>query len=185
MDPEIIASPDEPLKAVLARRQALVEAQHPDTRMVDSVVLKDGPRAHKVATRWIIVDRHTGKPHHNVIRISTFTKRKAGWSVEDEHSITLDDKEHDEIGALATFIGAIKNTDIPDAPGPDIGASVGANQHSPDSIRALLGIVSADDKAGIIVGAKRARGSASKCRSSRGVASCKFLRSLETTSATD
>jgi hypothetical protein len=47
MTDEIIAAHDQPLQAVLLRRKEMVETDHPDMRMVDSLILKDGPRATK------------------------------------------------------------------------------------------------------------------------------------------
>jgi len=150
MTDEIIAASDQPLQAVLLRRKEMVEGAHPDMRMVDTLILKDGPRAHKVATHWVIVDRHTQQIHHHAVKLSTFTRLKAGWVVEDEHSVTVDDANADEITALATFLAAIKKVAIPDSPGDYIVVPVTREHVADGSIRQLLSAISAGGKAEVL-----------------------------------
>jgi len=150
MTDEIIAAYDQPLQAVLLRRKEMVETDHPDMRMVDSLILKDGPRAHKVATHWVIVDRHTKEVHHHAVRLSTYTRLKAGWVVEDEHSVTIDDAKADEITALATFLATVKNVAIPEGPGDYIVVPVTREHVADGSIRQLLGVLSANGKAEVL-----------------------------------
>lgn len=65
------------IEAVVVERVKLNQKKYPDTDLVDKVILKDGPRAYKVALYWIIVDRNTGEIHHHSLRIETYRRTKA------------------------------------------------------------------------------------------------------------
>src|SRR5438876_12408991 len=90
-----LADRSEPLDAVVVRRQLLEQETYPDVRCVDKLVLKHGPRAYKVATHWVIVNRNTGELHHHALKIETYRVKKDGWYLDSGHSITIEADETD------------------------------------------------------------------------------------------
>src|SRR5215475_4211227 len=82
---------------LMVRAAGFDRERHPDLDEVQTVTLKDGPRARKVATRLVILDRHTGEVHHDTLTIKTFRKKQKAWREDLEHSITLSSEDEDEI----------------------------------------------------------------------------------------
>lgn len=113
----ILAENSATLETVIIERKRLEKEKHPDLELVDSIVLKSGPQAYKVATHWVIVNRHTGEVHHNSVKIETFSKKKSGWIWTEMASITLEEGKTNEITALMAFMAAVLNTQMPDMPG--------------------------------------------------------------------
>lgn len=150
VDETNLGDSQETLDAVLIKRSAIEEARNPDIRMSDYVVLKSGPRAHKVATHWTIVDRNTGELHHHAIKIETYRKTRDGWFWDEEHSITLGDSEEDELTPLATFLAAILNAELPSDAGRYLVVPLSDESVSNESIRRLLDAVSSGGKAAVI-----------------------------------
>jgi hypothetical protein len=112
-----IAEKEATLEAVLVERKKLAREKFPDIDIGDFVVLKSGPLAYKVATHWVLVDRNTSEFHHHALKIETYRKRKDGWEFDEEHSITLADKDDKEITALASFLGTVLSLNMPGEPG--------------------------------------------------------------------
>src|SRR5690349_21029719 len=110
-----IGEPSETLEAVIVRRNRMQQDEFPDLHVADSVVLKDGPLAYKVAKHWEILDRHTGELHHHSIGIETYRKSGAGWDIDSKRSITLEERDGSskEASKLATFIAAALYLDLP------------------------------------------------------------------------
>jgi hypothetical protein len=150
MSNKIVAPSTEPLEAILVERRRIEQEVNPDVSARDYVVLKNGPKVYKVATHWVIVDRHTGELHHHAVKIETYKRLRTGWMVDDEHSITLDDSESDAITSLATFLGAIRSVDIPQSPGHYLVMPVSNHQVSNKSVRQLLNAISNGGKANVI-----------------------------------
>ena len=150
MSDEIIAPASESLEAVIVRRRVAAEETNPDIKMHDHIILKDGPRAYKVATHWVITNRRTGEIHHHAVKLATFKKNKAGWTQEEEHSITLDDKDADEISALATFLGSSRKAAVPEGPGDYIVIPVNHEMIADASVRQLMAAISAGGKAKVL-----------------------------------
>lgn len=79
--------------------------RNPNVREVVSTVLKDGPRAYRVATLYEIIDPTTQEHHHWCLKINSFDRtKKIGWSFKPERSISLDDDGSPELSVLATLI---------------------------------------------------------------------------------
>ena len=78
----------------------------PDLAGYKRCILKHGARANKIAVFWTIRDRHTGEPHHNVLKLATLSQtKKRGWE-QTENSITLTDEDGDEISLLFHFMAS-------------------------------------------------------------------------------
>ena len=108
------ASGDEP---IVVTRRVLEREQQPDLQLVDSCMLKAGPRVRKVAEHWVIVDRNTGAVRHHKITIKTYRRAGDSWPVESERSISLDNQQGDEIGALRAFLSALEHPSLPQVTG--------------------------------------------------------------------
>ena len=70
---------------------------NPSVGKTHQVVLKDGPRAFRIATLFEILDRNNGEFHHYSLKIDHIDHRKAGWFAKPERSIGLDGDSPDEI----------------------------------------------------------------------------------------
>jgi hypothetical protein len=72
---------------------------------VISTVLKDGPRAYRIATLYEIIDPSNQEHHHWCLKINSFDRTKsAGWSVKPDKSVLLDDDGSRELATLAALI---------------------------------------------------------------------------------
>ena len=147
---DILADSTSTLDQVMIKRRVIEQERNPDVDMQDSIILKNGPRAFKVATFWRIVDRHTGELHHHALKIETFNKRKIGWEYDADHSVTLDDDRGDEILQLERFLGAVCHASIPDAPGDYIVMPVDGDSVSVASVRQVLNTIAASGKVDLI-----------------------------------
>jgi hypothetical protein len=80
--------------------------RNPNVREVVSTVLKDGPRAYRIATLYEIIDPATEEHHHWCLRINSFDRtKKSGWSFKPDRSVSLgDDQGSQELSTLATLI---------------------------------------------------------------------------------
>jgi hypothetical protein len=115
---DTLVQPNDIVAAILVERRRLAEERNPNLRLVDSCILKDDPRAKKVATHWMILDRHTGELHHHAIKIETFHYKKGGvWELEAPNSITLADQGGDEIARLMLFLDAVRLPGVPEVTG--------------------------------------------------------------------
>ncbi len=94
----------ESFEALLIKRRELEQDRNPDISFVDHAVLKDGPKAFKSASHFVIVDRHTGAEHHHVLKIESFSRKAGSWIHDDVRSVTLDDEHEDQIDRLLTFL---------------------------------------------------------------------------------
>lgn len=117
MSEDIFLSSDQSIDAVMFERQRIEQEKHPDIKLVDKLVLKDGPRAYKVAYHWVFVNRHTGEINHHTLRLETYRKTRPGWKEDLEHSLTLEDKDEKEVTQLFYFLGALLNKDFSDPSG--------------------------------------------------------------------
>jgi hypothetical protein len=114
MNDEIIGTKDESIEAIIIKRQKMEMEAKPDLAARSSVILKNGPRSFKVATHWVLKNRHTNEVHHQAVKIQTFSKNAAGWTLDKPHSVTVDDLKGDEIRALAVFLNSILGQNIPE-----------------------------------------------------------------------
>jgi hypothetical protein len=105
------------LEAILIERMRIVQEKYPDIKLLDKIVLKNGPKAYKVALHWVLANRHTGEIHHHSLKIETYRKSKEGWTISPGNSITLGEGEQTEIKRLQIFIATMLRTDIPELTG--------------------------------------------------------------------
>ena len=80
--------------------------KNPNVRRVTQAVLKEGPRAFKIASLMEIINPKTKEFHHYSLKIDHIDKTKAGWFYKPERSVRLEGKEPDEIENLFKFLAA-------------------------------------------------------------------------------
>ena len=79
--------------------------RNPNVRVVISTVLKDGPRAYRIASLYEIIDPATQEHHHWCLRINSFDRtKKTGWSYKPDKSVSLGDDRSQELATLAALI---------------------------------------------------------------------------------
>jgi hypothetical protein len=78
--------------------------KNPNVGKINQVVLKDGPRTHRIATLLEIIDTKTGGLHHYSLKIDSIDRLKAGWFSKPEKSIRLEGDNPDEIERLYRFL---------------------------------------------------------------------------------
>ena len=77
---------------------------NPNVRRVTQTVLKEGPRAFKIASLMEIINPVTDEFHHYSLKIDHIDKTKAGWFYKPERSVRLEGNEPDEIEKLLKFL---------------------------------------------------------------------------------
>jgi Shedu protein SduA, C-terminal len=103
--PETPLERDTHLNPPLTVHVAQIDPQRfPDLSSLQSVILKDGPQARKEAKYTVILNRHTGDFHHDVVTIKTYKKRQGEWREDVEHTVTLSGEGEDEIRKLLEFL---------------------------------------------------------------------------------
>jgi len=81
--------------------------KNPNVKSITQAVLKEGPRAFKIATLLEVINPKTGEFHHYSLKIDHIDKTKAGWLYKPEKSVRLEGKEPDEIEKLYHFLQAV------------------------------------------------------------------------------
>jgi len=81
--------------------------KNPNVGRTEQVVLKEGPRAFRLATLMEILKPETGETHHHVLKLDSIDRTKSGWFYKAEKSLSLEGSEqHNEIDRLFTFLKA-------------------------------------------------------------------------------
>ena len=81
--------------------------QNPNVGRSWQAVLKEGPRAFRLATMFEIVDPNTKQRHHCALRIDSMDRqKKRGWFHQPERTVTLEGSDPDEIDRLFCFLQA-------------------------------------------------------------------------------
>ena len=138
---------EQEILALLVERVQEDNPDLPDLGVRDYVVLKNGPRAYKVASHLVIKDRKTGEFHHHAVQLKTWDKTKAGWKYKEPNSISLGDEDgQDEIGRLLAFLGALRGHAMPQGTGHYIVAPV-TDGSSGGAIAQLIEATSAEGRA--------------------------------------
>lgn len=97
--------PDQTIDDVVVRIKQTFT--NPNVRSITQVVLKEGPRAFKIATLLEVINPNTEEFHHYSLRIDHIDRTKAGWFAKPEKSVRLEGKEPDEIEKLYQFLRAV------------------------------------------------------------------------------
>ena len=90
---------------------------NPNVRTITQAVLKDGPRAFKIATMLEVINPKSGEFHHYSLKIDHIDKTKAGWFAKPEKSVRLEGKDPDEIEKLYLFLHASHENKLEDKTG--------------------------------------------------------------------
>lgn len=138
MSEAVILPSDQNIEAVLFERQRVEQERNPDIQLIDKVILKNGPRAFKVASHWVFVNRHTGEINHHTLRLETFRKAKLGWSMDAEHSLTLEDRAEQEVTRLLHFLNVVFGRDFLEPSGNYLIIPVDKNEDDIDFDSAAL-----------------------------------------------
>jgi hypothetical protein len=107
--------PESTLEDVKVR--IIQSVKNPNVGKTEQVVLKEGPRAFRLATLFKIMKPETGELHHYSLRIDSINRMKAGWFHRPEKSVSLEGKEPDEIDRLFLFLQAHLEGKLTDATG--------------------------------------------------------------------
>lgn len=90
---------------------------NPNIGKTHQVILKDGPRAYRIATVFEIMDPKRHALHHLSLRLDSFEKTKQAWKAKPEKSIQIDGEKPNEIKALYEFLSVILSGHYPDCAG--------------------------------------------------------------------
>lgn len=90
---------------------------NPNVRTITQAVLKDGPRAFKIATMLELIDPETKEFHHYSLKIDHIDKTKEGWFAKPEKSVRLEGKDPNEIEKLYLFLHALHGSEFEDKSG--------------------------------------------------------------------
>lgn len=91
---------------------------NPNVGKFFQVVLKDGPRAFRIATLFEIINPQTKELHHYSLKIDHIDrKKKTGWFAKPERSVHLEGDSPDEIDRLYTFLHVLKQGSLAAAKG--------------------------------------------------------------------
>jgi len=90
---------------------------NPNIGKTHQVVLKNGPRAYRIATIFEIINPATQAIHHLSLQIDSFDKTKKAWRDKPDKKIRLDGKKPDEIKILSDFLSGVLSANYPDIAG--------------------------------------------------------------------
>ncbi|ABW66712.1 Shedu anti-phage system protein SduA domain-containing protein [Desulfosudis oleivorans] len=96
--------PDSTLDDVKVRIRESVK--NPNVGKTEQAVLKEGPRAFRLATLFEIMNPESGEIHHYSLRIDSINRKKAGWFYKPEKSVSLEGQNPNEIERLFRFLRA-------------------------------------------------------------------------------
>jgi len=97
--------PDNTLDDIKVRIQK--SYKNPNVGKITQVVLKEGPKAFKIATLMEIVNPTTNDFHHYSLKLDHIDRTKKGWFHKPEKSVRLEGKEPDEIDTLFKFLSVV------------------------------------------------------------------------------
>jgi len=95
----------------------IASVKNPNVGKTEQVVLKEGPRAFRLATLFEIINPETGKLHHYTLKIDSIDRKKTGWFYKPEKSVSLEGRKQDEIERLFLFLRAPLEGTLYDATG--------------------------------------------------------------------
>jgi hypothetical protein len=80
---------------------------NPNVKSITQCVLREGPRAFKIATLMEVINPTTGAFHHYSLKLDHIDRSKAGWFAKPAKSARLEGNEPDEIEKLFIFLSAV------------------------------------------------------------------------------
>lgn len=110
-------SPEKSLEDVKLTIKKKYTNSNPHVGDVVQVVLKEGPRAFKIATLLELKNPKKNKFHHYSLTIDHVDKTKEAWNHKPEKSVRLEGKQPDEIKKLSDFLQAAYCKDLGDETG--------------------------------------------------------------------
>ncbi|MAY03192.1 MAG: hypothetical protein CMQ38_09495 [Gammaproteobacteria bacterium] len=119
--------------------------KNPSVRTITQAVLKEGPRAFKIATLMEVINPQTNEFHHNNLKIDHVDKKKAGWFYEADKSVRLEGKEPDEIEKLYLFLHAVYEKSLEDSSG-EIHLITSADYAKLENVLAAISNITESDK---------------------------------------
>lgn len=138
------AHTNQTLEATAIKRYEIDESTNPSISMVDKCTLRNGPKVYKYASRFLIIDSHTGEVHHQAVKIETYKKTKEGYVLDEARTLWLDDEKEDEISRLAAFLCAAR--DMSDAAGDYLIVPIGSDHLKRQAILQVVNAISTSDK---------------------------------------
>lgn len=91
--------------------------RNPNIGRVHTAKLYEGSRVSKVATLREILVGATGEHHHWALTVASFKRLKAGWFVEQEKSVTIEDNQDGSVHKLLTLLQSSLSDALPDESG--------------------------------------------------------------------
>ena len=93
-------------------------SQNQNVREKISAVLKNGPRAFRVATLYEIINPDTNEHHHWCLKITSIDRSKTkGWNIKPEKTVSLDDDGSRELQVLADILKRARGGEFADQEG--------------------------------------------------------------------
>ncbi len=96
--------PDSTLDDVKVRIRESIK--NPNVGKTEQTVLKEGPRAFRLATLFEIMNPESGDIHHYSLKIDSINRMKSGWFYKPEKSVSLEGQDPNEIERLFRFLRA-------------------------------------------------------------------------------
>jgi hypothetical protein len=107
--------PDQTLDDIVVRIKK--SYTNPNVRTITQIVLKDGPRAFRIATLMELINPANNEFHHYQLKIDQIDRSKKGWFSKPEKSVRLEGEDPDEIEKLYRFLGASLSNQFKDETG--------------------------------------------------------------------
>lgn len=97
--------PESTIQDVLVRiRNA---TRNPNVGRTEQVILKEGPKAFRLATLIEILNPQSKQTHHHVLKLESVDRNKEGWFYKPEKSLSLEGQDqNNEIDRLFQFLKA-------------------------------------------------------------------------------
>jgi len=141
--------PDNTLDDVILKIKRYHTKKNATVKTATNVVLKDGPRAYKLATLLEIVNPKTGAFHHFTLNIDHIDKTKSSWNYKAEKSVRLEGKSPDEIEKLYNFLQEAYKSELGDAEG-ELHVITAKHHASLESIKNSIPDITDNDKLELI-----------------------------------
>ena len=89
---------------------------NPNVGTTHQIVLKDGPRAYRIATIFQILNADTREVHHYSLRVDQYNRSKEGWAEYPPHCVWVA-TDPDELPKLFRFLQPVIEGTLPQTTG--------------------------------------------------------------------